>query len=156
MNNEEKLIGTPDIYMINNSCYIGVQLKEKRGDKFFDVLLIDNDKEIFLGRIMKELENLRILINNNKVLIYSSMFDSITKEMQINKVYSLYDIDDDLFYSCTELEALNMFDSNININYLLNKNNNISRSDVEKKKRLNVKYGKSNLNNKPKILQFHK
>ena len=159
MNNEIKQIGTPDIYQINKTSYVGVQLREKRGDKFFDVLLINNDKEIFLARIRKELYNLKILVNNDKILIYSDEFNSITKKMQIIKVYSLYNIDDDIFYSCKEIEALNMFDSNINTNYLFNKNNNISRSDIEKKKRLNVDYNKDievDFNNKVKTLKLIK
>lgn len=159
MNNEIKQIGTPDIYQINKTSYVGVQLREKRGNKFFDVLLINNDKEIFLARIRKELYNLKILVNNNKILIYSDEFDSINKKMQIIKVYSLYDIEDDIFYSCKEIEALNIFDDTIDNNYLINKNNNIARSDIEKKKRLNRNYDKDievDFNNKVKTLKLIK
>lgn len=134
--NTPKLLYTKEIIEIGENAKISIGTYEKRRDIFQDVVLELNNKEIFLGRFNKEENKLIVKYNNGKILIGNEEFKQEVQEMRIIKVLSLYDMLDDTFYSCTEKEALNMFDSNIDSEYLKNKDALMHRTDIEKKKRL--------------------
>ena len=44
---------------------------------------------------------------------------NVNGQVEIIKVLSLYDILDDTFYSCTEKEALELFDKDVESKYLI-------------------------------------
>ena len=136
VNNETKLVYLFETIKINEKSFINIKLNEKRNNKFFDVIFNLNGKEIFLGRFAKDFNIINAKYKDGKILIYYENFNQNKHCMTINKVLSLYDILDDTFYSCTEIEALNIFDSSIDSSYLKQPENLIHRSDVEKSKRL--------------------
>ena len=134
--NTPKLLYPKDIIKIGENAQISIGTYSKRNNTFQDVILELNGKEIFLGRFNKEEDSLAIKYNDGKILMGYQTFKKETGDMRIIKVLSLYEMLDDTFISCTEKEALNMFDSNIDDSYLKNKDALIHRSDIEKKKRL--------------------
>ena len=134
--NKVKLIYTIDNIKISEEINIKINLCEKRGNRFYDVVFYLKDKEILLGRFDKEENKVCAKYKDGKILIYNNKFNKHTNQMEIIKVLSLYEIVDDTFYSCTEEEALNIFDKSIDASYLKNKNNPIYRSDIEKTRRL--------------------
>lgn len=134
--NIPKALGSPEIYKINDNNFIKSQLFQKRGDVFYDISFYNNGKEIFIGRFNKELYNLKFSYNNEKILLFYETFNSKKNKMDIIKVVSLYDVLDDTFIATTEEEALNIFDSNLDTAYLIDRDNFIFNSDIEKKKKL--------------------
>lgn len=132
--NEPQKVGTPDRQVISKNIFITIQEYELRGNRFVDIVLNKDEEEKFLGRFINEENKVKTKYNNGKILMYLDKF--IENKMQVTKIFSLYDILDDTFYSVTELEALNLFDKNIDANYLKNKDNLIVRTDLEKKKRI--------------------
>lgn len=134
--NNPKLLYPLDTLKISEDVFVKIGLYEKRGNKFYDVFLNINDEEVFLGRFIKKFNKLKAKYNKGKILLYYDEFNENTKNMQIIEVLSLYEIIDDTFYSCTEEEALGIFDKNIDTRYLKNKHKPIYRADIEKKKRL--------------------
>lgn len=134
--NALKLLYPFEIINISEKALIKVGLYEKRGNLFYDVIFELNDKYIFLGRFDKTHNSFKVKYNDGKILICYEEFKNQEKEMKIIKVLSLYEIVDDTFYSCTEEEALELFNENLDSSYLKNKKNKILRSDVEKIRRL--------------------
>ena len=137
MNNNNKKILEP-IYTlkISDNLIIEKCLYQTTGNTFYEVVLKTDKNEIFIGRFTKELNNLRVTYNNGKILVYYDNFIQEERQMKVIKVLSLYDILDDIFYSCTEEEALNIFNPNIDTNYLEDPDRYIYRSDLEKRKKL--------------------
>ena len=134
--NTPKLLYPKDIIEIGEKARITVGTYEKRRDVFQDVILELSGKEIFLGRFIKDEKLLTVKYNDGKILIGYNEFKKEVEDMRIIKVLSLYEIVDDTFISCTENEALNMFDNNIDDTYLKNKDALMHRADIEKRKRL--------------------
>lgn len=140
MNNKElninipRLLGPVDEIKIGESATIEKGLYEKRGNQFYDIKLKLQDKEIFLGRFNKTFDRINTKYKDGKILIFNEKF--INDGMKIVIVLSLYDIADDIFYSCTEEEAIQIFDPSIDCSNLKNKNRNILRTDIEKLKRI--------------------
>ncbi len=134
--NTPKLLYPKDIIKIGENAQINIGTYEKRRDVFQDVILELNNKEIFLGRFNKDENKLIVKYKDGKILIGYQEFKKETEDMRIIKVLSLYEMLDDTFISCTEKEALNMFDPNIDDSYLKNKDSLIHRADIEKKIRL--------------------
>lgn len=132
----EPVLMSLDVKKISDNSSIDIELYEKRKRKFYDVILNLPDKKIFIGRFIKEFDNISVDYNNGKVLIYIEKFIRQISTMKITKVLTLYDIVDDTCYSVTELEALSIFNKNIDSNYLEKKDNYIYRTDIEKSKRL--------------------
>ncbi len=134
--NIPKLLYPKDIIEIGENVKINIGTYSKRNTVFQDVILELKDKEVFLGRFSKEDRPLIVKYKDGKVLIGNQEFKNEVEDMKIIKVLSLYEMVDDTFYSCTEKEALNIFDSSIDDTYLKDKDAFIHRSDIEKKKRL--------------------
>lgn len=126
------------VYNINENNYIKTQISEVRGRNFYDVTFVSNGKEAFLGRFFQDENMLHIAYNDGKILIYYSEYDNIEKKTFISEVLVLYEIIDDTIYSCTQEEALEIFDKTFDTSHLTNKTEKICRSDVEKKKRLRL------------------
>jgi len=126
----------PEIIKINDKNYISIYEYRKDLNILFDIIFNNNGKEIFIGRFIKELNNIRAKYNNGKILVYETSFIKNIKENHITKVYALYDIVDDTFYSVTEEEALVLFDLNLCTKHLKNKDKSLIRTDLEKMKRL--------------------
>lgn len=133
---EPKLIYNIDTIKIGEEATLKIDFYEKRGTRFYDIVLNLKDKEIFLGRFNKGEETIKAKYNNGKIIICDEKPIKGENKVGIMKVFSLYDILDDTFYSCTEIEALNAFDPSIDTSYLKDKNKPIYRSDIEKKRRL--------------------
>ena len=134
--NAQKLLYDKDIIEIGDNVKISIGTYEKRNNIFQDVILELKDKEVFLGRFNKEDRPLTVKYKDGKVLIGYQELKKEVKGIRMVKVLSLYEMLDDTFYSCTEKEALNMFDSSMDDTYLKNRDSLIHRSDIEKKKRL--------------------
>ena len=134
--NTPKLLYPKDIIKIGENAQISIGTYEKRRDVFQDVILDLNGKEIFLGRFNKDENQLIVKYKDGKILIGYQEFKKETEDMRIIKVLSLYEMLDDTFISCTEKEALNMFDPSIDDTYLKNKDALMHRADIERKKRL--------------------
>ncbi|MBQ2946798.1 MAG: hypothetical protein IJE04_02990 [Bacilli bacterium] len=134
--NTPKLLYDKDIIKIGENAKISIGTYEKRRDVFYDVILELNEKEIFLGRFLKDEKTLTVKYNNGKILIGYEEFKKEVEEMRIIKVLTLYEMVDDTFYSCSEKDALNIFNSNLSDAYLKDKETLMYRADVEKRKRL--------------------
>lgn len=133
---EPKLIYNIDTIKIGEGATIKIDFYEKRGTRFYDIVLNLKDKEIFIGRFNKGEETIKAKYNDGKIIICDERLIEGENKVGIMKVFSLYDILDDTFYSCTEEEALNIFDSSIDTSHLKDKNKPIYRADIEKKRRL--------------------
>ena len=133
--NKPKLVHSKDIIKISDKVSIEIGLYTKRGSSFYDVVLKNNSKEIFLGRFPKMYDTVKAKYNDGKILIFNDRFDEEAKTVKIIKVHSLYDILDDTFLSCTEEEAITMFDSTLDTSGLISSQNMIYRSDIEKVRR---------------------
>lgn len=136
--NIPKQLDNSDILKISDKAYVSSTLYEKRGNKFYDVVFVNNEKEYFIGRFINKEQPIKIGYNNGKILIYLDSFNNEIKKMVITKVISLYDILNDITYACTEEEALNLFDESISTEHLKNKDSLIIRNDVEKRNRLKL------------------
>ena len=134
--NTPKLLYPKDIIKIGENAQINIGTYEKRRDVFQDVILDLNGKEIFLGRFNKDENQLIVKYKDGKILIGYQEFKKETEDMRIIKVLSLYEMLDDTFISCSEKQALNMFDPNIDDSYLKNKDALMHRADIEKRIRL--------------------
>lgn len=134
--NTPKLLYKKDIIKIGENAQITIGTYEKRRDVFQDVVLELDGKEIFLGRFNKDENMLTVKYKDGKILIGYQEFKKEVEDMRIIKVLSLYEMLDDTFISCSENEALNMFDPSIDNTYLKNKDALMHRADIEKKKRL--------------------
>lgn len=148
MINDIKLLGPKEITEIGENVYIEKGFYEKRGNRFYDVVLHINGKDVFIGRFNKIYNNINVIYNNGKILVCCCGYNKESHTIVVLDVLSLYDIVDDTFYSCTKEEALQLFNEKISDNnnigyinltdtkYLKNKNASIVREDLEKKKRL--------------------
>lgn len=136
--NDLILLNQVEEIKISEDAYINISLYKNRNSMFYDIVLNLNNKEKFLGRFNNE-NMVKSKYKDGKILIYCDNTITEKEEPVIIKVLSLYEIVDDTFYSCTEEEALNLFDKNINTNYLINKNNSLNRSDVAKKRYIKLK-----------------
>lgn len=126
--NEPRLKGEPNILKINENNLIIIYEYEKRSNNYFDVIFNNNGKEIFIGRYVSD-SNIKAMYKDGKILVFSSEDNNLNC---ITKVHSLYDILDDTYYSLTELECLDLFDSRINANNIRQKNKLTARTDCEK------------------------
>ena len=134
--NTPKLLYKKEIIEIGEKAKISIGTYEKRRDVYQDVVLELDGKEIFLGRFNKDEKLLTVKYKDGRILIGYKEFKKEVEDMRIIKVLSLYEMADDTFYSCSELEALNMFDPSIDDTYLKNKETLMHRADIEKRKRL--------------------
>lgn len=134
--NTPKLLYDKDIIKIGENAKISIGTYEKRRDIFHDVILELNEKEIFLGRFLKDEKTITVKYNDGKILIGYEEFKKEVEEMRIIKVLTLYEMVDDTFYSCSEKDALNIFNPNLSDAYLKDKETLMYRADVEKRKRL--------------------
>ena len=121
---------------INSEAFVQINDCEKRGNKFLDVIFNFNGKEFFLGRFNKTFDKLSVKYKDGKIIIFYEEISKQTNQMEIVEILSLYEIIDDMFYSCTQKEALELFDKLIDSSHLKNPYKKIYRSDVEKKLRL--------------------
>lgn len=131
-----KLIYPKEVIKIGENITVETGFYRKRVENFYDVVLKNKEKEIFLGRFQKVDDTVKTKYNDGKILVFSERFTADTNSMNIVKVYSLYDILDDTFINCTEAEALNIFDKTIDSSHLINGDNPLRREDPEKKRRL--------------------
>lgn len=92
-------------------------------------LHLKNQDVFFIGSFNEEFDNLNVKYKDGRILVYCGV-------EKISKVLSLYDIVDSTFYSCSEKEALNIFDPNIDDSILKESNSMIWVSDIKKKKTL--------------------
>ena len=136
VNNEEKIKYEPQIINIDEKNYIKKIILEKRGNEFTDVIFNNCGIEKFIGRYNNDIQNIKVLYNNGRVLVYSDKYIKEKNGVQITNVYTLYDILDDVCYSMTEEDLLKTFDPTLDSSYLKNSNKLIIRSDVEKRHRL--------------------
>lgn len=128
--NTPKLLCPKDVMKIGESAQITIGTYQKRLNVYQDVVLELKDKEIFLGRFVTEEDKLVVRYKDGKILVgREKQENNVTK---ITKVLTLYEVVDDMFYSCSELEALNLFDSSIDSTHLQNKGSYMHRSDLEK------------------------
>ena len=134
-NNEEKIKWEPEIIKIDENNYIKKIDFEKRGNSFSDVIFNNNGKEIFVGRYILDTKNIKVLYREGKILVYSDKFID-GKGMKITKVYTLYDILDDVCYSMSEKDLIKIFDPVLDDSYLENPNKLSIYNDVEKRHRL--------------------
>lgn len=137
--NIKKTMEPPEIYDISRNLSIkiqNVQVLDKIMYKYSDVILINKEleKEAFIGRFIEPISKVKVSYNNGKILVYHDEYNSEIRCDVITCVLSLYDILDDFSYSCTEKEALNIFDDNLTTDYLQDKNSSIVKSDLERKK----------------------
>ncbi len=142
MNSMEELFNLPtmekkklseEVNKINDNMYVKSILYSKRGDKFYDIYFVNNGIENFIGRFTQIEEKIEVLHNKDKLLICKRQY--IENGMKIIKVLGMYNILDNMLYYCTELEALDLFDSSIDKKYLKNPKNTLYRLDIEKKRR---------------------
>lgn len=134
--NIPKKIGQPEIYNINRNLYIQIQNFKKRNVEYSDVFLIDkkHKNEIFIGRFIEPISKVKASYNDGKILIYHDEYNSELRCDVVTCVLLLYNMVDDINYSCSEEEALIIFDNNAITDYLENKNSSIVKIDLKRKK----------------------
>ena len=131
-----KLLNLVETIKISENAVINVSLYQKRNTVFYDVVFNLYGKEIFIGRVLQNEKKLIVKYKDGKILLaYKSHINEL-EGIKIIKVLSLYEIVDDTFYSCSEKEALNIFDSSLDDSFLEEENSLMHRVDLEKKKRL--------------------
>lgn len=118
---------------INDKDSVSIQEYEKRGNRFCDVTSKINGVVKFIGRYYKELDPISVAFRNGKVIVYSSRVNEKTGVLEVNKIYSLYNVEDDVMYSCNTNEAIQEFNSMLKFN--IKKEEMLHRSDVEKIRR---------------------
>lgn len=131
-----KLLFTNEVAKIGENAKILIKKYEIRKNYVEDVVLVYPDKEILLGRFDQDVNILFALYNDGKILVGHKDFKDDVKDMKVIEVDLLYDVADDTFYSCTEKEALSIFDKNIDSSYLKHEDKYIYRDDIEKKSRI--------------------
>lgn len=135
--NKEKLIYKDKIVKIDENSFVISLLLEKRGKRFYDVTFYNNGNEIFIGRFDEDF--IQISYNDGKILVYVENFESNIRQMKIERILCLYNIEDDFFFAGTEQNSLEFFDSSIDSSYLINKNGSMIRTDVVKKNKIKQK-----------------
>lgn len=75
----------------------------------------------------------RVKYNDGKLLIYNGTYNREINDYDVLNVYKLYNIEDDTFFSVTESEAIELFDSNIAKNNLIQPNRYICVNYNERK-----------------------
>lgn len=109
-----------DEFIIDDNIKVIVELFCQYDVYFYDITLIKNNEEKFLGRYLKD-NKLRVAYNDNKLLIYYGLYnDETAKFDRVIKVINLYNVEDDMFYSVAEEEALKLFNPNWTHEELLN------------------------------------
>lgn len=132
--NHEKILFI-DNFQIGKDVIIRKEEIYKKRNKYYNVKLITNDSEIFIGKYNKTDDMFCVDYKNGKILISYKDFNMEQRQLTIVDVLSLYEILDDTFYSCTQAEALEQFDESLDCSYLRKKDSLIFRSDIEKKRR---------------------
>ena len=125
---------------LSDDCVIEVRLYKEIERSFYEVILKHYDNNIFLGSFNKDFDNLSVSYNsnNNKILISGiDIDDSIY-------VLALYDIKEDFSYYCTEKEALELFDENMDTSHLKNPKKLIVANSSKKIKEDASEIGQSN------------
>lgn len=139
MINNNKNIKNTYIDKIDDQLLVRYTIIKVKNDEFIEISLFNSDIEIFIGRFPKENYKLEMKYLNDNLIFYYINFIRNINQLKAIKVLALYNILDDTFYAVTEKDALNLFDNKIDTSYLIDKNNLIIRSDIEKKKRLRLK-----------------
>ena len=86
----------------------------------------------------------RAKYNDGKLLIYNGIYNREINDYDVLNVYKLYNIEDDVFYSVTESDALELFDHNMSTNNLITPDRYICINKNERKD--------NNINPKLKVL----
>lgn len=122
--NMPKPINKPDIYTFEEGKYIEVQLYEKRGTRFYEIMFYNNGFEKYIGKFYEDIDQRRVktLYKDNKILVYRESFKEETSQMEISSIDCLYNLEDDCIFACTEEEALNIFDVSKTTKFLDTKN----------------------------------
>lgn len=131
-----KLKYSPEIIKINDKMSIEVSEYYYRLNEYYEIVLKSDKYSFFLGRFYKIYDNIFVDYKDGKILISFKEFSAESNKMEIIKILSLYEIIDDLYYSCKEIDALELFDSEIDKKYLKNPNNYIYREDIVKKNKV--------------------
>ena len=121
-------------YPINQENKVIVKQFSQYGEEYFDIFLYKNNDELFLGRYLRHINNLRIGYKDGKILIYYGFFDDETKKYsKVTKVINLYNMEDGLAYVGTEIELLKLFDPSLDTRELLEPNNSVLQYNIDNK-----------------------
>lgn len=130
--------------IIDSNKYINVKLYEKNRIKYYEVVLNNNENEVFLGKYYENDSIFMVSCNKGKILIHNNQYFDEKGKTQIIEVLSLYDISDDVFYYCTEQEAVKLFDENLDTSSLKRKDKKLLRFNNRRK----INYNENNLSEK--------
>lgn len=132
----------PELFLIHDGCkindnvYVTVNEYIQFDQNYFDVVLHKNSDEIIIGRYLKEFKNIMASYNDGKIILYFVEYDYIKNSLsKIIKIINLYNIADDMSYSLTEKEALNLFDKSIIADDLLEPDNMITDYNINNKQK---------------------
>lgn len=132
----------PELFLIHDGCiideknYISINEYIQYDVNYFDIILHKGDNDIILGRYLKDFKNIMAAYKDNKILLYYADYNySDSNLSKIIKVINLYNIEDDVFYSLTEKEALNVFDSEISTQYLIDPDNRLIEYNIDNKQK---------------------
>ena len=120
------------IYPIVEGKFIEIQLLKKRNEKYYEVIFHDEQNLMRFGKFSKDNNLLGVKYKNGKVLLYNENFNHEKRKMNIVEVLALYNIDDDIFYYCSEEEAIRMFDDTIDLTGLISPTKKILRTQIRK------------------------
>ena len=120
------------IYPIDKDTYVEVQLYKKRADKYYEVVLHNNEISIYIGKFMKDTDLFGVIHKNGNILLYNENFNFKKRKMNIVEVLALYNIEDDTFYYCSQADAIRMFGSDIDLDGLKNPHKKILRTRIRK------------------------
>lgn len=135
--NKPKIIFS-DIKEITDNSYISIILYEINRINYYEVVYHHFNKEVFFGKYYKTDFLLDASYKNGRILVYAKEYNRENCEMEIIEVLALYNINDDIFYYCTEEEAIKKFDKNLSTLYLKNKTKKILLTHIRKRTLVSV------------------
>ena len=124
-----------DEYVIDEKTKVVVEQYSQFDVEFYDIDLIKNGEEFFLGRYLKN-KKIRVAYNNGKLLIYYGLYNQETNEFdKVTKVINLYNIEDVMAYPVTEEDALTLFNPSWTLEELINPDGSLVDYNANNKQR---------------------
>ena len=139
--------------IINENSYLNINLYEKKRIKYYEAIFYNENNEIYIGKFYKDDSIIGAKYKDGKILLYNEQFNHELRKMNITEVLALYDMEDDIFYYCTEEEALRIFDENIDFSDLKSKNKKLLK--IKPRKKIISEQTLENNDNKIINLQTH-
>lgn len=134
---EEVLIDS-ETKKIDNTNYVLKETKKINSDLVVDITLFLTNQKYFIGRYPMFQERIAFDVSNEYIIVYTWNFDSEQGKVVINKILSLYNINDKVEVVGTFKELGDKFNNSVKKQLSFEENNDdklIYRSDIERKRK---------------------